>query len=1342
MATTRLYASSRILIAMLLALLCSSSHAQNDNCSGAIPILLPNGGYGYGTATSATTNFSTLTMQPGESLAPANNAAGQNQQSAWYTFTLPTPRYITLSLLQTGSSINPGDVGLAVYKTSNCLPVPVDLSTQLFPLTGFGSVSASCVGPGTYLVQVVGKSSANGPAFLQLQAAATGAAYDAAADAADLGLAGPVVSSVPYRVDCQSLESPFEVCGSLANASQYAKSSWQVFSTPGVFTSLLFSVSVPSLPAGQKIGLRLFDGDLRWAAGNIVVLCDSLVTDASGNADRLFACNSLRANRVYSAELFFYQDFNAPVEVSVRTDAVPVQNSLQAVCSGNSYTLPWGAQALADSVYADTLRTVGGCDSLIRNVTVRFDTARTIIDTTVYQCPIQNYILPWGQVVNAPGVYTNTLSYTSGCDSVLHTVRLLLPPVPVQTEAINACPGSAYTLPWGQIVTTPGRYRDTLRMTSGCDSLIHIIDLAFINNSEIRLRQDSACGSSYNLPWGGVATSTGMYYDTIRRANGCDSIVVMLSLKLKPALVQKDIVSICNGTTYTLPWGAVADSSGTYSDTIRYTGQLSCDSLVRQVNVLFNQAIVRPAQGWICPGGTYTLPWGILVNSTGIYKDTIRTASGCDSLIREINLLLQSPAISDTSVLLCAGGNYPLPWGGIADRDSVYSHAVTGVSGCDSLQQTIRVRVLRSTADTLNLNFCQGQVYTLPWGAVTDSAGTYRDTLRYAAGCDSLLRVVHLSATIPEITDTSISLCPGSSFMIPWGTQATTPGTYKDTLRSVGGCDSLVRRFTINVKTISLDQESISSCNGASYTLPWGQVVTTTGIYKDTIRSMAGCDSLVKEIDLSLISPVTRTIDTTICQGQVYLLPNGSTAGITGSYRDTIRSMEGCDSILHVTNLTVLSLQNDSIQAFLCAGTSYTLPWGMVVTNAGSYNDTIRGSRGCDSLVHTVILQLSVTKYNSDTVSICNGASYKLPWGKLVQASGTYADTLRYLNGCDSSIHTVRVNVLSASARKTNASFCTGATYTLPWGTTVSSPGIYSDTVRYTSGCDSLIREVTLVQNQPVTLQKDTSLCSGQAYLLPNGQLATISGSYRDTVHSKAGCDSLIHISNVSIASIQNSNTNAYACTGFPYQLPWGTVVGNPGVYIDTLRSSKGCDSLVRTVNLAPDTISTSVQKSNDISCLQPTAQLRAFGGSRYVWSPAVALDNVQVYNPVASPAVTTTYLVEITKANSCTVTDTITVFVGAGNLDNAFLVPNAFTPDGDGKNDCFGVRHWGTISNLHFMIYNRWGQMVFQSSDPSACWDGTFKGSMLPTATFVYFIKATTPCGPVVRRGTVTLVR
>jgi gliding motility-associated-like protein len=1342
MATNRLYAFVRILTAVLLAFLCSSAHAQNDNCAGAIPILLPNAGYGYGTVNSATTNFSGLSLQPGESLAPANNAAGQNQQSAWYTFTLPTPRYITLSLLQPGSSMTQGDVGLAVYKTGNCLPVPVDLSTQLFPLTGFGSVSAACVGPGTYLVQVVGKSSASGPVFLQLQAAATGAAYDAATDAADLGLASPVPSEVLYPVDCQSLESPFEVCGSLANASQYTKSSWQVFSTPDVFSSLLLQLSVPSLPAGQKIGLRVFDGDLRWAAGNIVVLCDSLVTDANGTAARLFACNSLRPNRVYSVELFFHQDFNAPVEVSVRTDSVPVQKSFQAVCSGNSYTLPWGAVAIANGLYADTLRTSGGCDSLVRNITVQFDTARKLTDTTIYLCPILNYNLPWGQVVNAPGVYSKAWNYASGCDSASYTVRLLPPLVPVQNQSLNACPGSAYTLPWGQTVSTPGSYRDTLRNSGGCDSLIRIIDLSFTNNSDIRFLQDSTCSNNYVLPWGGIASSSGIYYDTLRRSNGCDSIVVMLSLTIKGTILEKDSVSLCYGTSYTLPWGAVTDTSGIYSDTIRYTGKFTCDSLVRQVTLLYGQSIEREVQqDFLCPGGSFTLPWGTVVNSPGLYRDTVKTAGGCDSLIQAVNLSLLATIVSDTSVLLCAGGMYPLPWGGLADSDSIYTHSIMGVSGCDSLRQTIRVHVLRSNTDTMQASLCQGQNLTLPWGQVADAAGTYRDTLRYANGCDSLLRVVQVSLTALQTEDSPVMLCPGGYFILPWGQVAGATGIYADTLRSSGGCDSLVRRFTVSIGTLSIDHRDISSCT-SNYILPWGQVVNTPGIYRDTLRAAAGCDSLVREIALTLVAPQTISTDTSICQGQTLLLPGGSVAGSTGNYRDTIYARGGCDSIIYITHLTVLSVRKDTTTAFFCNGNTYTLPWGAIASRPGLYSDTTRGSQGCDSLVHTVMLQLSATVVKTDSVSICQGASYTLPWGGIVQAAGTYADTLLYTNGCDSSIHMVKVNQLSTTIQNSTATICNGASYTLPWGTIVSTPGIYRDTLHYAAGCDSLVRQVSLSQSQPLLRQIDTSLCNGQAYLLPDGRLATSSGIYRDTVYATSGCDSIIYITTVTIATVTTSTSTAFLCQGGPYRLPWGKPVTLPGLYSDTLRSSRGCDSLVRTVTLFADTLFTSVTKSNDVSCLQPVAQLRATGGIAYTWSPPGGLDDIKVYNPVASPAETTTYQVQITKPNGCVVTDTITVKAGAGNLENAFLVPNAFTPDGDGKNDCFGIRHWGVVSRLHFSIYNRWGEMVFQTSDPQRCWDGTYKGALLPTGTFVYFIDATTPCGPVVRKGTVTLVR
>src|SRR5438874_7649950 len=55
-------------------------------------------------------------------------------------------------------------------------------------------------------------------------------------------------------------------------------------------------------------------------------------------------------------------------------------------------------------------------------------------------------------------------------------------------------------------------------------------------------------------------------------------------------------------------------------------------------------------------------------------------------------------------------------------------------------------------------------------------------------------------------------------------------------------------------------------------------------------------------------------------------------------------------------------------------------------------------------------------------------------------------------------------------------------------------------------------------------------------------------------------------------------------------------------------------------------------------------------------------------------------------------------------------FIPNAFTPNNDGINDYFGVNGEG-LQNFHILIYNRWGQVIFESTNPHATWDGTFKG-------------------------------
>ncbi|WP_153800556.1 gliding motility-associated C-terminal domain-containing protein [Foetidibacter luteolus] len=86
--------------------------------------------------------------------------------------------------------------------------------------------------------------------------------------------------------------------------------------------------------------------------------------------------------------------------------------------------------------------------------------------------------------------------------------------------------------------------------------------------------------------------------------------------------------------------------------------------------------------------------------------------------------------------------------------------------------------------------------------------------------------------------------------------------------------------------------------------------------------------------------------------------------------------------------------------------------------------------------------------------------------------------------------------------------------------------------------------------------------------------------------------------------------------------------------------------------------------------------------------------------------------------------------------------MPSAFTPNADMRNDCFGVKNWGLVLNLDFSVYNRWGERIFYTQNPSACWDGNYKGIKQPPGTYVYQIRAKTLCGDVYRKGTVVLIR
>jgi gliding motility-associated-like protein len=174
------------------------------------------------------------------------------------------------------------------------------------------------------------------------------------------------------------------------------------------------------------------------------------------------------------------------------------------------------------------------------------------------------------------------------------------------------------------------------------------------------------------------------------------------------------------------------------------------------------------------------------------------------------------------------------------------------------------------------------------------------------------------------------------------------------------------------------------------------------------------------------------------------------------------------------------------------------------------------------------------------------------------------------------------------------------------------------------------------------------------------------------------------------------------------------------------------------TVLSLPDINATS---SNDLTCSLGSSQLNATGATSYTWSPSTGLNNNNIANPVATPSNTTLYKVTGRDINGCSNSDTVIVKADF-NMNALYLLPNSFTPNGDGINDCFGIKYWGVVKELDFSIYNRFGERVFHSNSADICWDGTYKQKLQDVNVFVYVITAKTACGIINRKGTVALLK
>jgi hypothetical protein len=186
-------------------------------------------------------------------------------------------------------------------------------------------------------------------------------------------------------------------------------------------------------------------------------------------------------------------------------------------------------------------------------------------------------------------------------------------------------------------------------------------------------------------------------------------------------------------------------------------------------------------------------------------------------------------------------------------------------------------------------------------GAVTP--GVMFDQEIVSAGCPGSLAMV--SVTVNPTYFDSVSVIACDSMMIA-GVNQTASGVYTDSLTTASGCDSIiVYDLTINAS----NEESVSAtiCDAATYTLPDGMVVNTTGLYLTTITNAAGCDSLVKT-DLTVVASYSVSQNVQICADDS-LVVGTNAYNATGTYTDILTSVGGCDSSV-TTNLVVYPAVN------------------------------------------------------------------------------------------------------------------------------------------------------------------------------------------------------------------------------------------------------------------------------------------------------------------------------------------------------------------------------------------------------------------------------------------------
>ena len=770
-------------------------------------------------------------------------------------------------------------------------------------------------------------------------------------------------------------------------------------------------------------------------------------------------------------------------------------------------------------------------------------------------------------------------------------------------------------------------------------------------------------------------------------------------------------LGLCPGGSLDLGGEIFDEDNPTGSVLLPDASYLGCDSLVN-VMLTFGDEVTFTIDTFVCEGGS------VLINGTtydagntsGSLTFDDGSYLGCDSTVF-VNLFFYPPAEGSDIIDLCEGGSIQIG-DTIFDADNPSGPAIlenASVNGCDSTVN-VTIQFFDEIVFDLTGTFCADTSFTVdteifdidnPTGSVLFTGGSF-------LGCDSIVNV-DLSFFPPATADINPFVCEGEEFVLDGQifNAATPTGSVILENASQNGCDSTVNvtlEFYENPVT-DLDQ---MLCTGGSLEVgdeifdesnPTGSVLFESG-------SFNGCDSTVN-VALTFVENVMSDLDLLLCEGETFTV-NGTEYGadnLTGTETFVNGSYLGCDSIVNVST-AFHAPAVETYDQILCPGENLQIENVVYDENNPNGMQTlgIPSAAGCDSIAVVSLIYLENSFGTLDTI-LCEGESIVISGATLNEANPVETFTFpgAAFNGCDS-ILTVAAEFTPPSENTLEVSLDPGEIFTVGGVTfSIDNPtGIVVLENAAFTGCDSILT-VNLTYSLDFFIEGTAPDC-----------FSDNSGTIRiDTVlNAEPPYTVTVEGQNQGTYSNFPIILNGFAAGDYVVQITDGT--GSVGTQTSTVPAATDLF-----VDLGPDE-EILEGESYDINAITNLTDLEILR-----WTPSDSLSNDTTLFVTANPSESTTYSLFLQDSTGCSVSDQITIFV---NRESRIFVPNIFSPDDDGINDLFTIyadtRQVLSVQSL--MIFDRWGNMVFQKldflpNDESLGWDGRLRGERMNNGVYVY---------------------